>query len=190
MSAGGGLSNSKLALANTNPEDVISGKKFYSGDKTLKTGTLVDLGHEPVAKGGVLYNGSLYFYVGENGGQRRWALTRGVSMPQSQVASLIGLTAGKIYTGNTILGIAGTGGSSYSASSGDKTTTGGQQEMRRDEGNRLAYANTYMKISATVTGRKVVVNGYAHFHVTNNGTSGIVGDGDYSKCWLYFEVPF
>jgi len=36
----GGLSNSKLKMANATPEDVLSGKKFYSGDKTLKTGNL------------------------------------------------------------------------------------------------------------------------------------------------------
>ena len=37
--AGGGLSNAKLALANAAASDVLSGKKFYSKDKTLKTGT-------------------------------------------------------------------------------------------------------------------------------------------------------
>jgi len=37
--AGGGLSNAKLQLANAAASDVLSGKKFYSKDKTLKTGT-------------------------------------------------------------------------------------------------------------------------------------------------------
>ena len=36
----GGLTLSKLALANAAVADVLSGKKFYSQDKTLKTGTL------------------------------------------------------------------------------------------------------------------------------------------------------
>ena len=40
---GGGLTNSKLALADASPEDVRSGKKFYSGDKQLKTGTLAEV---------------------------------------------------------------------------------------------------------------------------------------------------
>lgn len=35
----GGLPLSKLALANATSADVLSGKKFYSQDKTLKTGT-------------------------------------------------------------------------------------------------------------------------------------------------------
>lgn len=37
---GGGLSDAKLAAANTSPGDVRTGKKFYAGDKTIKTGTL------------------------------------------------------------------------------------------------------------------------------------------------------
>lgn len=37
---GGGLSSSKLAAANAEPGDVRIGKKFYAGDKTIKTGTL------------------------------------------------------------------------------------------------------------------------------------------------------
>lgn len=78
----------------------------------------------------------------------------------------------------------------FSAGSGNRETTGNSQEMRRDEGNHLAYAHTYMKVNVTVQGRKVIVSGDAHFHVDNNGTSGIVGTGDYSSCNLYFEVPF
>lgn len=39
INAGGGLSNSKLALATAVPSDVTSGKTFYAGDKELKTGT-------------------------------------------------------------------------------------------------------------------------------------------------------
>lgn len=39
---GGGLTNSKLALADAQAADVRSGKKFYAGDKQIKTGTLAD----------------------------------------------------------------------------------------------------------------------------------------------------
>ena len=39
--AGGGLSNSALALATALVSDVAQGKTFYAGDKTLKTGTLI-----------------------------------------------------------------------------------------------------------------------------------------------------
>lgn len=40
ISAGGGLSKSKLALATAIANDVVSGKTFYAGDKTIKTGEL------------------------------------------------------------------------------------------------------------------------------------------------------
>ena len=39
--SGGGLSNSRLALANATAADVAEGKTFYAGDKALKTGTLI-----------------------------------------------------------------------------------------------------------------------------------------------------
>ena len=39
--SGGGLSDSRLALANATAADVAEGKTFYAGNKTLKTGTLV-----------------------------------------------------------------------------------------------------------------------------------------------------
>lgn len=48
-----GLSNSNLALATATPADVASGKTFYAGDKTLKSGsykktyTTVYLGQNP-----------------------------------------------------------------------------------------------------------------------------------------------
>lgn len=37
---GGGLSDAKLAAADAEPGDVRTGKKFYAGDKEVKTGTL------------------------------------------------------------------------------------------------------------------------------------------------------
>lgn len=47
--SGGGLSNSKLALATATTGDTLSGKTFYSGDKTLKTGTLALSGNAAVS---------------------------------------------------------------------------------------------------------------------------------------------
>lgn len=43
QTAGGGLSNSKLALANAKTGEVLSGKGFYAGDKVLKKGTMVNM---------------------------------------------------------------------------------------------------------------------------------------------------
>lgn len=44
MSSGGGLSDGKLELATAAPEDVLSGKMFYSGNKNLKIGTMYNRG--------------------------------------------------------------------------------------------------------------------------------------------------
>ena len=48
-----GLTNSKLALADAAESQVLSGKKFYAGDKTLKTGTMTNRGNTNYE-----YNGS------------------------------------------------------------------------------------------------------------------------------------
>ena len=40
MMPGGGLSGGKLTLADADVSDVVAGKKFYAGDKVIKTGTL------------------------------------------------------------------------------------------------------------------------------------------------------
>lgn len=48
-----GLTNSKLALADATEGQVLSGKKFYAGDKTLKTGAMTNRGNTNYE-----YNGS------------------------------------------------------------------------------------------------------------------------------------
>lgn len=152
MSAAGGLTKGKLELATAAAGDVITGKKFYAGDKEIKAGTMPNQG---------AWSSSV------NAGSS-------ISIPKGY------------HNGSGIVSSPG----NFSADSGNKEKSGGQQEMRRDEGNRLAYANTFMRIRAQVIGRKVVINGYAYFHVNQNGCGGIVGTGNYSECWLNFEVPF
>lgn len=44
ISAGGGLSKTKLALANAAESDVLSGKRFYAGDKIIKEGKMPNRG--------------------------------------------------------------------------------------------------------------------------------------------------
>ena len=105
-----GLSKNQLKKTTATVADVISGKKFYDSNGNLATGTLVDLGYEPEAKGGMMYENSLYVFVGENAGQNRWALTRGVRMSQGNAANVIGLNSGKLVAGQSCLGISGTGG--------------------------------------------------------------------------------
>lgn len=44
ISAGGGLSKTKLALANAAESDVLSGKRFYAGSKVIKEGKMPNRG--------------------------------------------------------------------------------------------------------------------------------------------------
>lgn len=60
MVAGSGLTERKLLMSTALPSDVISGKTFYSGDKSLKTGTLIERGGSVAAQSYVLYNSNVF----------------------------------------------------------------------------------------------------------------------------------
>ena len=129
FNGGGGLSLTKLALATADTGDVISGKKFYSGDKTLKTGSI--LPRNTVGQNGTV-GISQYFpdvavsKANSNNTQinnNRDGVSRLCLQPPSgfyngesyvgetfaNVASAIGLTASKLCVGNTVLGVNGAG---------------------------------------------------------------------------------
>lgn len=129
FNGGGGLSNTKLALATADTGDVISGKKFYSGDKTLKTGEI--LPRNTVGQNGTVGISQYFPEVAVSKANSDNTQTNnnldGVSrlclQPPagfydgnsyvgetfSKVASAIGLTAGKLCAGNTVLGVNGAG---------------------------------------------------------------------------------
>ena len=129
FNGGGGLSNTKLALATADTGDVISGKKFYSGDKTLKTGEI--LPRNTVGQNGTVGISQYFPEVAVSKANSDNTQTNnnldGVSrlclQPPagfydgnsyvgetfSKVASAIGLTAEKICAGSTVIGVKGTG---------------------------------------------------------------------------------
>lgn len=129
FNGGGGLSLTKLALATADTGDVISGKKFYSGDKTLKTGEI--LPRNTVGQNGTVGISQYFPEVAVSKANSDNTQTNnnldGVSrlclQPPagfydgnsyvgetfSKVASAIGLTAGKLCAGNTVLGVNGAG---------------------------------------------------------------------------------
>lgn len=155
FNGGGGLSITKLALATADTGDVISGKKFYSGDKTIKTGSILP-------RNTVGQNGAV-------GGSANWPsvpvtpVTRNTQVNQNtdgvnrlslqppagyyngnsyvgetyaNVATAIGLTAPKISAGETVLDVAGTGHCvAMFAAVGDTRWSGGSY-------NRLKLAYT------------------------------------------------
>ena len=107
-----GLSKSQLAKTTATVSDVIIGKKFYDANGNIATGTLVEQSayvqsvDNPYMYEGVLcVNFPLGAYrtkvSGQTGSQ--------VQVAQSNVASAIGLTAGMLVSGQSCLGITGTG---------------------------------------------------------------------------------
>lgn len=88
----GGLGNSKLKLADAVAGNVKSGKKFYAGDKTLKTGTWVPVfvqvgfnrsNGEDAPRINVTVSGYSEYYCfhtdlgGSNNGSLSWSSTEG-----------------------------------------------------------------------------------------------------------------
>lgn len=126
---GGGLSNSKLALADATPATVLEGKTFYAGsDKTLKTGDI--LTRNQVGKNGAVgisqyYPSAPVTPVAANtqtnqnmDGVNRFCLQPPAGMydgnsyvgeTYDRVSAAIGLTAEKLMYGQQVLGITGTG---------------------------------------------------------------------------------
>lgn len=129
FNGGGGLSLTKLALATADTGDVISGKKFYSGDKSLKTGSI--LPRNTVGQNGTVGISQYFPDVAVSKANSANTQTNnnldGVSRlclqplagfydgnsyvgeTFAKVASAIGLTANKLMSGQQVLGIDGTG---------------------------------------------------------------------------------
>lgn len=105
FNGGGGLSQQKLSKTTADPAEVLSGETFYSKDKNVKTGTLP---HHPEHYKTIstVNLGDYLGYKIPRGGYTHaepW-----VRAEKSVVAKAIGLTAGKIAAGTSVLGITGT----------------------------------------------------------------------------------
>lgn len=126
--AGGGLSNTKLALADATPTTVLEGTTFYASDKVLKTGTQKN--RSVVGKNGAVGISQYYPSVpvtpaaantqtNQNmDGVNRFCLQPPAGMydgnsyvgeTYDRVSAAIGLTAEKLMYGQQVLGITGTG---------------------------------------------------------------------------------
>lgn len=145
FNGGGGLSNTKLALATADTRDVISGKKFYSGDKTLKIGSILPrntVGQNGAVGGSASWPSVPVTPVTRNtqanqntDGVNRLSLqppagyydgNSYVGETYANVATAIGLTAPKIAAGETVLNVAGTGHAvAMFATIGDNRWSGG-----------------------------------------------------------------
>ena len=129
FNGGGGLSIAKLALATADTGDVIAGEKFYSGDKSLKTGSI--LPRNTVGQNGTVGLSQFLTGVAVSKANSRNTQTNNnldkvsrlclqppagfyngntyVGETFANVASAIGLNDGNLCAGNTVLGITGMG---------------------------------------------------------------------------------
>lgn len=152
---GGGLSGAYLALADAAASDVVEGKTFYASDKVLKTGDI--LIRNQVGKNGAVGMASNFTAVAitpvtqntqahaNADGVNRLCLQPPagwyngesyVGDSYASVASAIGLTAGKLGAGETVLDVNGTSHAmAMFATVGDNRWSGGSP-------NRLKLAYT------------------------------------------------
>lgn len=128
------LTNSKLALATTTESDVLSGKTFYAGSKTLRTGNIVSKAAESKT-----------------------------ITPSSSSQSYTFATSGKYCTGNmsvTVNGIALSAQLTYVGSfnaNGNAGGTGCRTPEGGVESNMYSYENTWVKFTTQVNQSRVTV---------------------------------
>ena len=142
---GGGLSHSKIALADATPTTVLEGKTFYAGSKTLKTGDI--LTRNQVGKNGAVGMASSSPYVAitpvtqntqahANADEvNRLCLQPPagwysggsyVGETYANVASVVGLNEANLCAGSNVLGITGRGHAvAMFATVGDNRWSGG-----------------------------------------------------------------
>lgn len=156
FNGGGGLSIAKLALATADTGDVIAGEKFYSGDKTLKEGSI--LPRNTVGQNGTVGLSQFLTGVAVSQANSRNTQTNSnldkvsrlcfqppagfyngnsyVGETYDRVSAAIGLNDGNICAGNTVLGITGQGHAvAMFATIGENRWSGGSP-------NRLKLAYT------------------------------------------------
>lgn len=106
ISAGGGLSKMKLALANAAESDVLSGKRFYAGDKIIKEGSMPNRG----SWGSTIDPGSSVNVPAgyHDGNGQVYATTKGVKNIKTKTVSSGEVTSGSYtykVTEGTLIGV-------------------------------------------------------------------------------------
>ena len=176
FNGGGGLSIAKIALATADTGDVISGKKFYSGDKSLKTGSI--LPRNTVGQNGTVglsqyFPGVAVSKANSNNTQinnNRDGVSRLCLQPPAgfyngnsyvgetydRVSAAIGLTADKLMSGQQVLGITGTctlqAGYSYRyAYNYDSKALAGSIFKKASSG-KLAFAKSVSDLPMVIVG--------------------------------------
>ena len=175
--SGGGLSNTKLALADATPATVLEGNTFYAGsDKTLKTGDI--LIRNQVGKNGTVGLSQFLPEVAVSRANSNNTQTNNnldkvsrlcfqppagfyngntyVGETFAKVASAIGLTAEKLMYGQQVLGITGTGtlqaGYSYRyAYNYDSKALAGSIFKKASSG-KLAFAKSVSDLPMVIVG--------------------------------------
>ena len=184
MTASGGLTKRKLALADAVPEDVVAPKSFYAGgSKDLKTGTLAEQPGVVDAQSITVYNDQLYYRF-PFGAYRTQIGATGCSEARSSAASVIS-TLGVFRE----VGVAVLVGGAYAhvaiMKAGQTAQTGGNNysgDYVRVQFYQYGNTNDYIAAYARKAGRYLVV--------TNNSVSTVTAIANQQLARLVYGQNF
>ena len=155
FNGGGGLSSGKLAQATAAESDVLSGKKFYAGNKNLKTGTLALSGNANAAQ--VLSGYTFYKDNAKSKQTGTMANNGAVSVTLNPGSSYVVPAGyhnggGRVRANNVGVSLAGTGYTTgASALNWSTTVSGANALLVIVYGTNMTKVNTPTVSSGTVT---------------------------------------
>lgn len=175
MSAAGGLLASKLAKATAAVGDVVQGKTFYAGDKTLKTGTLALSGS---AGTGDVRKGKTFYSTNPKSRQTGTLEDRGAWGTTIDPGGSVTVPAGIHSGGGKVTANRG----SFSGS-GSNSGEGSWAEIYRNESNVTREIQARSNATVSVSGRKVTVTVHAEAYQEAHDIpelSGVKSSTDYT----------
>lgn len=145
---GGGGGGIDPSTATATPGKVLAPYTFFAGGEEIQTGTMADYSGDPLAASAST-DGSNVNFTPQSAGYVD--ATTDVQVPYASVASAIGLTADKIMSGNTILGVAGTGagGEFISVVVSNSTGDGASLTATHIKNGEIADTKKIIYLSAT-----------------------------------------
>lgn len=174
---GGGLTNTKLSAATATAADVLSGKTFYAGNKTRQTGALPVYSNQYIDANSISVKDNLGFAI--NRGAYTNSNTIYVRKSVSEVADAAGLTEDKLVSGQTVLGVTGTGRSRVETI----CTIGTNNSSYSSACNQKSADTTNMTMTMSGAERTVTFKnaGYFTWHTTGTNGTSVYTNSTYTK---------
>lgn len=161
-------------------EQVVSGKTFGAGGQELRTGTMPLRVTGQAANSCVLRDETLYYRLPHGCWPNTYSNTEcEAGMGQAAVAEAIGLTEDKLVSGQTVLGVTGTGRSRVETI----CTIGTNNSSYKSACNQKSTDTTNMTMTMSGAERTVTFKnaGYFTWHTTGTNGTSVYTNSTYTK---------